>query len=55
MSLDAIDKLAADVKVTVIETCAKVAEIHRINPTENEFQNGYNQAVKDIAAKIRQL
>jgi hypothetical protein len=53
--MDIIDKLAADVKVSVIETCAKVAEIHRIGSAENEFQNGYNQAVKDIAAKIRKL
>lgn len=52
---DALDKLAADIKASVAETCAKVADIHRIRHCENEFQNGYNAAVADIAAKIREL
>ncbi len=52
---DPIAKLAADVKTKVIETCAKVAEIHRIRAPDNEYQNGYNKAIADIAAKIRQL
>jgi hypothetical protein len=52
---DPIEKLATDVKATVQETCAKVAEIHRISRPENEFQNGYNAAVAEIAAKIRKL
>ena len=52
---DAIDKLADDVRKSVVETCAKVAEIHRIPAPENTYQHGYNDAVRDIAAKIRRL
>jgi hypothetical protein len=55
---DAIDKLAESVKKTTVETCAKVAEIHRIQeirPPDNLYQQGYNDAVRDIAAKIRRL
>jgi uncharacterized protein YerC len=52
---DILDKLADDIKSMVTETCAKVAEIHRIRRCENEFQNGYNQAVADIASKIREM
>lgn len=55
MIADDINKLAADMKASVVETCAKVAEIHHIDRAENVFQNGYNQAVKDIAAQIRKL
>ena len=50
---DIFDKLAADIKETVIETCAKIAEIHQLKNANNEFQNGYNRAVRDIAAEIR--
>lgn len=52
---DVLDKLADDIKSTVTETCAKVAEIHRVPAPENEFQRGYNVAVREIAAKIREL
>lgn len=52
---DPVEKLADDVKAAVVETCAKVAEIHHISAPENEFQNGYNAAVAEIAAKIRRL
>ena len=52
---DIFDELAADIKASVKETSAKVAEIHRIRSVENEFQRGYNAAVFDIAAKIREL
>lgn len=55
MMQDALDKLASDVKATVKETCAKVAETYRIPSPDNDFQRGYNLAVADIAAKIRQL
>lgn len=50
-----IEKLASDIKATVRDTAVKVADIHRIARPENEFQNGYNAAVADIAAKIREL
>lgn len=52
---DALDKLAADIKATTTEYCAKVAEIHRIPKPENEFQRGYNAAVAEIAARIRRI
>lgn len=53
---DAIDKLADDVKRSVIETSAKVAEIYFIKtPIENEFQRGYDTAAREIAARIRSL
>lgn len=52
---DAFDKLADDIKKSSVETCAKVAEIHRIPRPENEYQHGYNDAVAEIAAKIREL
>lgn len=57
---DAFDKLADDVKRSTIKTCARVAEIHlrTANPdiAIDEFvTEGYNQAVRDIAAKIRAL
>lgn len=55
MAKDALDKLADDIKSSTVETCARVAEIHRIRNCENDFQNGYNAAVADIAAKIREL
>jgi hypothetical protein len=56
---DAIDKLASDVRASVKETCAKIAEIHRI-PTvggiiKGSYTDGYNAAVAEIAAKIREL
>jgi len=52
---DILENLARDVKTKCIETCAKVAEIHHIKRSENEWQRGYNAAVADIAAKIRKL
>lgn len=52
---DALDKLAADIKATTTEYCAKVADIHRIDNPDNEYQRGYNQAVADIAARIRRI
>jgi hypothetical protein len=53
---DALDKLAADIKETVKETSAKVAEIYFIKkPIENEFQRGYDTAAREIAARIRSL
>jgi len=52
---DLLDELANDVKALVIENCAKVAEIHRIHAPENPYQEGYNAAVAEIAAKIRRL
>lgn len=52
---DILDKLVSDVKTSTIETSAKVAEIHRIPRPENEYQRGYNDAIADIAAKIRRL
>lgn len=55
MTDDIIDKLTHDIKATVKETCARVAEIHRIKRPDNEYQRGYNEAVADIAAKIRKL
>lgn len=52
---DILDKLADDIKSSVTETCAKVAEIHRIGAPNNDFQRGYNYAVGEIAMKIREL
>ncbi len=52
---DVLEKPATDVKRSVIEISAKVAEIHRIPRVENEYQHGYNVAVADIAAKIREM
>lgn len=52
---DALDKLAADIKATVVETCAKVAEIHAISRCENDFHRGYNDAIRMVAKKIREL
>lgn len=56
---DGIDKLAADVKASVVETCAKVAEIHRIpsvgGTIRGSYADGYNTAVAQIAARIRRL
>lgn len=52
---DILDKLADDVTAKVIDVCAKVAEIHRQHITDTEYQKGYNQAVADIAAQIREL
>lgn len=55
---DLIDELTRDVKAIVKETCAKVAEIQRLKgPAYDnaEYRRGYNDAVADIAAKIRQL
>jgi len=53
---DILDKLAADIKASVKETCAKVAEIYFIKkPIENEFQRGYDTAAREIAARIRSL
>lgn len=51
---DVIDKLASDVKKTVVESCAKVAEIHLKHP-DMPGAEYYNAAVQDIAAKIRRL
>ncbi len=52
---DVLEKLASDVKRSVVEHSARVADIHRIRNVENEYQRGYNAAVFDIAAKIREL
>lgn len=52
---DALDKLAADIKATTTEYCAKIAEIHAIPHPENEYQRGYNAAVAEIAAKLRRI
>ena len=53
--IDLLKKLAAEVKATVLEACAKIAESHRVSQPENEFQRGINRAASDIAAKIREL
>ena len=54
---DLIDELTRDVKTMVKETCAKVAEIHRLKglPDNEDYRRGYNDAVAEIAAKIRRL
>ena len=55
---DTLDKLTDDIKAKIIETCAKVAEIHRIpliDVVKGSYADGYNAAVADIAAKIREL
>lgn len=52
---DLLTELAASIKETVIETCAKVADIHRrANPVDT-FDHGHNHACAHIAAKIRAL
>lgn len=56
---DILDKLAAGIKSDVQETCAKVAEIHLVKAVgsfiRGSYMDGYNTAVRDIAAKIREL
>lgn len=52
---DALDQMADDIKATVVDMCAKVAEISAIKRPENQYQIGYNQAVSDIAAMIRKM
>lgn len=52
---DAMDKLAADIKKSVVETCARVAEIHLRAEGVSLDGPTYNDAVRDIAAKIRAL
>ncbi len=52
---DILDKLADDIAKSTAETCARIAEMHRIPLTEHNFQDGYNAAVRDIAAKNREL
>lgn len=58
--MDILDKMASDIKNSVVEAYAKVAEIHvrEANPDvalDEYYTEGYNQAIKDIAAKISQL
>jgi len=60
MASDILEQLADDVKRDVIATCARVAEIHKkkiggVGSPGYEEDVGYNNAVRDIAAKIRQL
>lgn len=57
---DPLTELADFVKQKTIETCAKIAEIQArtANPSialDEYITEGYNLAVKDIAAKIRRL
>lgn len=51
---DILDNLAANIRKTVIEYCAKVTDIHR-RRGDDEYTRGYNAAVADIAAKIREM
>lgn len=56
MAEDILDKLVSGTKSAVVEAAAKVAEIHLIKgPVENEFQRGYDEAARAIAAMIRKL
>lgn len=52
---DAMDKLADDVKRLTIETCVRVAEIHMREDGISLDGPTYNDAVRQIAAKIRAL
>ena len=56
---DILENLADDIAKKTAETCAKVAEIHRVplvgGMVTGSFVDGYNTAVKEIAAKIREL
>ncbi len=54
---DVLEKMGNDIAKSATEICAKVAEIHRVSgPVEvGSYQDGYNAAVRDIAAKIREL
>lgn len=51
---DIIDTLANGVKASVVETCAKVAEIHFKHP-DMPGAEYYNAAVVEIAARIRRF
>lgn len=52
-----LEKLSDDLKVSVIEICAKVAENHHKPPMTADvcYRAGYNDAAAEIAAAIRGL
>jgi hypothetical protein len=55
---DVLDKLADDVKRSTIDFCIKTAEIHRIReirPPDNLYQQGYNDAIRDVVEKLGRL
>lgn len=52
---DILEKLIGGTKISVVDACAKVAEIHHIYRPENDFQRGINEAVIQISTKIREL
>lgn len=58
-AVNVLDDLADSIKKSVVEVCAKVAEIHHVKPVggfiRGSYMDGYNTAVSDIAAKIREL
>lgn len=53
--MDAIAKLADDVKNACFSACAKVPGILRIRSPENDYQRGYNAACADVEQRIRNL
>lgn len=51
---DSLDRLPDDIKASVVESCAKVAEIH-LRRERSAADRIHNKAVRDIAGKIREL
>lgn len=51
---ETIRKHTDDIEAMMVEHCAKIAEMH-LRPERGELDRGYNRAVRDIAAKIREL
>lgn len=52
---DIFDQLAKDLKRTIVEQSARVAEIHLIRAPANTYGDGWNAACRAIASKIREL
>jgi hypothetical protein len=56
MVTEILEKMATDVKATVQETCAKVAEMHFLKrPAGSDFERGYDRAAREIAERIRSM
>ena len=55
---DVLDKLADDVRLTTLNACLKVVDLHligEIRPPDNLYQKGYNDALRDVSEKIARL
>ena len=52
---DQLDQLASEVKSITIKTCIKTAQLLKLPRAGNDYQRGYNDAVKEITAQIKRL